>query len=117
MSAVEEIPQGKIMPFALRPLEEADTAQTAEIERDAFPTLFPPTPFRRELRNRMAQYLVAWRRVDLGAANLDPSAADYVEAPRRRRGRSRRSRRRIPRRGSRHSSRAHRGLVGLFALQ
>ena len=62
MSAVEKIPMGKIMPFALRPLEDEDTIQAAEIERDAFPTLFPLTPFKRELRNRMARYLVAWRR-------------------------------------------------------
>ena len=50
------------MPFAIRPLEERDIAKTAEIERDAFPTLFPPTSFRRELKNRVARYLVAWRR-------------------------------------------------------
>ncbi|MDA0771002.1 MAG: ribosomal-protein-alanine N-acetyltransferase [SAR202 cluster bacterium Casp-Chloro-G4] len=81
MSAIGEIPHGKIMPFALRPLEEIDTTQAAEIERDAFPTLFPPTPFRRELRNRMAQYLVAWRRDDLNPSNRVTSAAGDVEAP------------------------------------
>ena len=47
------------MPFALRPMQERDLAQVAEIERDAFPTLFPPTSFRRELKNRLARYLVA----------------------------------------------------------
>ena len=67
------------MPFALRPLEEGDTTQAAEIERDAFPTLFPPTPFARELRNHMARYLVAWRRDDLGASHQDQEAA--AEAP------------------------------------
>ena len=35
--------------------------QSAEVERDAFPTLFPPTAFRRELRNKIARYLVASR--------------------------------------------------------
>ena len=73
------------MPFALRPLQEADTAQAAEIERDAFPTLFPPTPFRRELRNRMASYLVATRRDDLETRHDDLGFADGVsydvEAP------------------------------------
>jgi ribosomal-protein-alanine N-acetyltransferase len=49
------------MPYALRPMQERDLAQAAEIERDAFPTLFPPTSFRRELKNRLARYLVAWR--------------------------------------------------------
>ncbi|MCH8870089.1 MAG: ribosomal protein S18-alanine N-acetyltransferase [Chloroflexi bacterium] len=85
MSAVEKLPQQKIMPFALRPLQEADTAQAAEIERDAFPTLFPPTPFRRELRNRMASYLVATRRDDLGTTHeglgFADGVSDDVEAP------------------------------------
>ena len=78
MSAIEREPKilpGKDMPFAIRPLEEKDVAQSAEIERDAFPTLFPPTSFRRELNNRMANYLVAWRRgnVDGPDANAPPS--------------------------------------------
>ena len=47
------------MPFGIRPLEKGDIAQSAEIEQDAFPTLFPPTSFRRELQNSMARYLVA----------------------------------------------------------
>ena len=47
------------MPFAVRPLTAEDVAQSAEIERDAFPTTFPPTPFARELKNRRASYLVA----------------------------------------------------------
>ena len=50
-----------LMPFAIRPLREGDILQSAEIEREAFPTLFPPTSFRRELKNRLAGYLVAVR--------------------------------------------------------
>ncbi len=68
MSAVHELPQtaGKrLMPYALRPMEEGDLWQAAEMERDAFPTLFPPTSFRRELKNRLARYLVAWQREDV----------------------------------------------------
>lgn len=68
------------MPFALRPLEDDDTAQAAEIERDAFPTLFPPTPFKRELRNRMARYLVAWRRDDLNEPGQNVTPVTEVEA-------------------------------------
>ncbi|MCI0440173.1 MAG: ribosomal protein S18-alanine N-acetyltransferase [Chloroflexi bacterium] len=64
MSAVEKQPQRAIMPFAVRPMEERDIAQSAEIERDAFPTLFPPTAFRRELKNRIASYFVSWKRED-----------------------------------------------------
>ena len=81
MSAVEKIPKGNIMPFALRPLEDEDTTQAAEIERDAFPTLFPPTPFKRELRNRLARYLVAWRRDDLSEPGQDATPVAEVEAP------------------------------------
>ena len=43
-------------------MEERDLGQAAEVEKDAFPTLFPPTSFRRELRNRIARYLVLSRR-------------------------------------------------------
>jgi ribosomal-protein-alanine N-acetyltransferase len=60
-STASKLP-AEIMPFAVRPLKEADVHQSAEIERDAFPTLFPPTPFRRELKNRNLSFLVAWRR-------------------------------------------------------
>ena len=38
-----------------------DLDQVAEIEREAFPTLWPPTNYRRELRNRTAEYLVCVR--------------------------------------------------------
>ena len=47
------------MPFAVRPFTGDDVEQSSEIEKDAFPTLFPPTSFRRELKNRRASYLVA----------------------------------------------------------
>ena len=77
-------PASREMPFAVRPLEERDIPQSAAIEREAFPTLFPPTSFRRELRNRAARYLIAWRRdhpiegeIDDGSDASEPrSAAD-----------------------------------------
>ena len=62
MSAARNLPDTNRMPYTLRPMHERDLVQTAEIERDAFPTLFPPTSFRRELGNRLARYLVACRR-------------------------------------------------------
>ena len=39
-------------------MDEGDLDQVAEMEREAFPTLWPPTNYRRELRNRIAEYLV-----------------------------------------------------------
>jgi ribosomal-protein-alanine N-acetyltransferase len=41
-------------------LEEGDLRQAVEIERDAFPTLWPPTSFKQGLNNSRYTYLVAW---------------------------------------------------------
>ena len=46
-------------------MQDEDIPQSVEIERDAFPTLSSPTPFRRELRNEKASYLVAERYDDV----------------------------------------------------
>jgi [ribosomal protein S18]-alanine N-acetyltransferase len=37
---------------------ESDLDLCARVEREAFPSLFPPTSFARELNNRLANYLV-----------------------------------------------------------
>ena len=47
------------MDCALRPMEARDVPQVTQIEREAFPTIWPPTSFRRELSNGLARYLVA----------------------------------------------------------
>lgn len=73
MSATDKRPKSGIMPIALRPMADGDIAQSAEIERDAFPTLFPPTSFRRELRNKLASYMVAWKREDTEDSALSPN--------------------------------------------
>ena len=59
-----DIPRTAARPFTVRPMEERDLGQAAEVEKDAFPTLFPPTSFRRELRNRIARYLMLSRASD-----------------------------------------------------
>ena len=61
------------MPFIVRPMNERDIPQAREIERDAFPSLFPPTPFRRELGSHTSSYLVACLRED---ADGDSPLAD-----------------------------------------
>ena len=53
-----------MMPFGVRPMTTADVPQSMEIERDAFPTVIPPTSFRREIGNRRIGYLVAYSRRD-----------------------------------------------------
>ncbi|MCH7705608.1 MAG: hypothetical protein IIB33_01005 [Chloroflexi bacterium] len=50
------------MDFTVRPVRPDDISQLAEIEREAFPTTWPPTPFKRELDNKVARYLVAFMR-------------------------------------------------------
>jgi ribosomal-protein-alanine N-acetyltransferase len=49
-----------------------DTKAVAEIEMEAFPTTWPPTPFRKELSNRLARYLVSY---------VPTEDADLPEAP------------------------------------
>lgn len=42
-------------------MDEVDLDQVASMEREAFPTLWPPTSYRKELRNRSAEYSVCVR--------------------------------------------------------
>lgn len=42
-------------------MEAEDLDQVAAMEREAFPTLWPPTNYQRELKNRMAEYSVCVR--------------------------------------------------------
>ncbi|MXW30955.1 MAG: ribosomal-protein-alanine N-acetyltransferase [Chloroflexi bacterium] len=50
-----------VLPYSLRPMDWADLDQVAAMERESFPTLWPPTNYRREMRNRTAEYLVCVR--------------------------------------------------------
>ena len=47
-----------VMPYGIRPMGEADLDQVAAMERESFPTLWPPTRYHRELKNKMAEYSV-----------------------------------------------------------
>ena len=38
---------------------KVDISQITEIDREAFPNLWPPANYQRELENRLAHYLVA----------------------------------------------------------
>ncbi|MBI2936458.1 MAG: ribosomal protein S18-alanine N-acetyltransferase [Chloroflexi bacterium] len=61
MGAIEEAATSvSVMEFAVRPMQPADIPQVERVEREAFPTLWPPTSFAREMKNLIAQYLVAW---------------------------------------------------------
>ena len=43
----------------LRPMKQADVPQVTAIDREAFPTLWPPANYEREMKNGLAHYLVA----------------------------------------------------------
>jgi ribosomal-protein-alanine N-acetyltransferase len=49
------------MPDYVRRMRPDDIAYVAEIDREAFPTEWPPINFKRELDNRLARYIVACR--------------------------------------------------------
>lgn len=49
--------------LAVRPMRLDDIDQVVEIERESFPTMWPPTAYKRELeQNRLANYLLAVER-------------------------------------------------------
>jgi len=43
----------------LRLMSQEDVPQVTEIDREAFPTLWPPANYQRELKNGLAHYIVA----------------------------------------------------------
>ena len=48
--------------YQVRPMNLGDISQVMEVEQESFPTMWPPTAFKRELQqNRLARYLVAVR--------------------------------------------------------
>jgi len=47
------------LPCYMRLMCREDIAQVTEIDREAFPTLWPPVNYRHELQNRLAHYIVA----------------------------------------------------------
>jgi [ribosomal protein S18]-alanine N-acetyltransferase len=46
------------LPCQVRPMAKIDIHQVAAIDREAFPTMWPPVNFQHELNNRLAHYLV-----------------------------------------------------------
>ena len=66
------------MDVSLRRLRAEDVSQVVEIEREAFSPLWVSTPFKRELNNRYASYLVACCDPE-GGASATPSTDDLGE--------------------------------------
>ncbi|MCL0043942.1 GNAT family N-acetyltransferase [Dehalococcoidia bacterium] len=68
-----------IMDFSLRPMHLEDIPQVSEIEREAFPTTWPPPSFKHELGNKLARYLIVW--TDLTKQPPGSSHALKTESP------------------------------------
>jgi ribosomal-protein-alanine N-acetyltransferase len=47
------------MVYAIRRMEKEDLRQVADIDREVFPSQWPPPNYRQELNNRIAHYIVA----------------------------------------------------------
>ncbi|MBN1176085.1 MAG: ribosomal protein S18-alanine N-acetyltransferase [Dehalococcoidales bacterium] len=47
------------MAYIIRPMTQEDLAQVNNIDREAFPTQWPPPNYRQELQNKLAYYIVA----------------------------------------------------------
>ena len=52
------------MPCSVRLMCKEDIAQVIEIDREAFPTLWPPSNYQYELQNRLAHYIVAYNEAE-----------------------------------------------------
>ena len=48
------------MVYSVRAMTKEDIAQVNEIDREAFPTQWPPPDYQRELNNRLAHYIVVF---------------------------------------------------------
>ncbi|MFC2001261.1 ribosomal protein S18-alanine N-acetyltransferase [Chloroflexota bacterium] len=66
------------MPYFVRPMYQEDLAQVAEIDREAFPTQWPPDNYRRELENLLAHYITACDNI---RAPEEPEAKVCLEQP------------------------------------
>ena len=47
------------MVYAIRRMEQEDLRQVADIDREVFPTQWPPPNYRQELNNKIAHYIIA----------------------------------------------------------
>ncbi|MEX0785665.1 MAG: hypothetical protein WD939_03415, partial [Dehalococcoidia bacterium] len=57
----------------VRYMQQDDIPQVLDIERESFPTMWPQTVYQRELKNKLARYLVAYEPGDEPAAPETPN--------------------------------------------
>lgn len=61
MRSLEEAPQTdwRTLGYTIRRMDKEDIPQVQELEKESFSTLWPYTSFKKELRNKLAYYIVA----------------------------------------------------------
>ena len=64
------------MAYLVRPMQRSDIPQATEIDREAFPTMKPPTNFDRELGYTLAHYFVVCP--DTGHEGINAGAQDII---------------------------------------
>jgi ribosomal-protein-alanine N-acetyltransferase len=47
------------LPYCVRPMCNEDVSQVTEIDQEAFPTMWPPANYKRELGTQLAHYIIA----------------------------------------------------------
>ena len=67
--------------FTVRQMRLSDIKQVLEVERDAFPTLRPPTPFKREIKNKLSRYIVAVQEPFSGISTLEGPVSPQPTLP------------------------------------
>jgi len=53
--------------YTVRPMQREDISQVSAIDRESFPTQWPPPPFKRDLGSRLVHYLIAIEEPDPSA--------------------------------------------------
>jgi ribosomal-protein-alanine N-acetyltransferase len=68
--------------YLIRPMVPGDIPQVTDIERESFPSMWPQTTYKKELRNRLARYLVALEEGKCAESAPDEESAGHAETAR-----------------------------------
>ena len=62
------------MHYIVRPMQMDDIPQVNAVDREAFPSQWPPPPFKRDLNSKLVRYLVALEETDDSLRPAEPTA-------------------------------------------
>jgi [ribosomal protein S18]-alanine N-acetyltransferase len=66
------------LPYTVRPLIKEDLDQINEIDKEAFPTQWPPANYRQELQNKIAHYIVICDSSRTIAVQAEKSSGNFI---------------------------------------